>query len=69
MANILPEDTKHLVFSYGTLKRNEPNHKFWSVETFWGKASEQPKKGRFLFKKMVHCCFLDLETTERLIRL
>ena len=25
----LPQETKHLVFVYGTLKRNEPNHKLY----------------------------------------
>ena len=47
MENILPHETKHLVFVYGTLKRNEPNHKFWSVETFTGNDITNIKKGQF----------------------
>ena len=47
MDSSLPKDMKHLVFVYGTLKRNEPNHKFWSVETYCGNDSTQLKKGRF----------------------
>lgn len=48
MENILPEEAKHLVFVYGTLKRNEPNHKFWSTATFDCYNNEKKlKKGRF----------------------
>ena len=47
MENIFPKETRHLVFVYGTLKRNEPNHKFWSVETFVGDDPTQVKKGKF----------------------
>ena len=47
MGDVLPEGSKHLVFVYGTLKRNEPNHKFWSVETYCGDDSKQLKKGSF----------------------
>ena len=47
MEKILPKETKHLVFVYGTLKRNEPNHKFWSVATFVGDDPNQIKKGQF----------------------
>ena len=43
----LPSELKHLVFVYGTLKRNQPNHKFWDVETYCGNDSTQVKKGRF----------------------
>ena len=47
MGDALPEGGKHLVFVYGTLKRNEPNHKFWSVETYCGDDSKLLKKGHF----------------------
>ena len=47
MGDFLPEGGKHLVFVYGTLKRNEPNHKFWSVEKYCGDDSKQIKKGSF----------------------
>ena len=47
MENNLSTELKHLVFVYGTLKRNEPNHKFWSVETYCGNESTHLKKGRF----------------------
>ena len=47
MGDVLPESGKHLVFVYGTLKRDEPNHKFWSVETYCGDDSKQLKKGSF----------------------
>ena len=47
MDNLLPGETKHLVFVYGTLKRSEPNQKFWSIATYHDHSLEQPKKGKF----------------------
>ncbi len=47
MGDVLPGGGKHLVFVYGTLKRDEPNHNFWSVETYCGDDSKQLKKGSF----------------------
>ena len=47
MGDVSTEGSKHLVFVYGTLKRDEPNHKFWSVETHCGEDSKQLKKGNF----------------------
>ena len=47
MESSLQKEVKHLVFVYGTLKRNEPNYKFWSVENYCGNISTQLKKGRF----------------------